>query len=273
VDDRGGYAAVGGAGVAVDLDLDLDLEDRKTTDEESSEDARRGAFTVYIHRELMSPPRKRTRPRTRSPLPLSRDRIARAALELIDSQGLEDFSTRKLGAYIGCEAMAFYNHFPSKDALLDAVVEQMVAKVAIPSKDSGTWVERARAFARSFRALARVHPRAFPLIATRRFNAPGTLALLETAYGTFLDEGFEPLNAVKIYRTLGNFLAGTALNEIAVASFAASTSATHAGDPALVHLAAVFPYLSPAYFDEVFEFGLEVVLDGCQRLAAKKRSP
>src|ERR1700723_624745 len=139
--------------------------------------------------------------------PLTRDRIAQAALHLIDAHGLAEFSTRKLGAELGCEAMAFYNHFPSKEAILDAVVEQMMAKVAIAPKEAGTWVERARLFARSFRAPGRVHPRAFPLIATRRFNAPGPLAMLETAYGAFLAEGFDPLSAVKVYRTLGNFLA------------------------------------------------------------------
>ncbi len=203
--------------------------------------------------------------------PLTRDRIAQAALHLIDAHGLAEFSTRKLGAELGCEAMAFYNHFPSKEAILDAVVEQMMAKVAIAPKEAGTWVERARLFARSFRALARVHPRAFPLIATRRFNAPGTLAMLETAYGAFLAEGFDPLSAVKVYRTLGNFLAGTALNEISVAEFAAASPVTDPGSPAASSLRVVGPYLSPAYFDEVFEFGLEVVLEGCQRLTGIAR--
>jgi len=165
--------------------------------------------------------------------------------------------------------MAFYNHFPSKEAILDAVVEQMVAKVAIPPKEAGSWLERARVFARSFRSLARIHPRAFPLVATRRFNAPGTLAMLESAYGTFLGEGLDPLSAVKVYRTLGNFLAGTALNEISVADFAASSPAS-AEIPGLPNLTRVSPYLAPAYFDEVFEFGLDVVLQGCQQLVREK---
>lgn len=221
---------------------------------------------AFVPMAKASPRRSSKRPPTAA---LSRERIAQAALRLIDAHGLAELSTRKLGAELGCEAMAFYNHFPSKEAILDAVVEQMVAKVAIPSGEVGTWVERARLFARSFRALARIHPRAFPLVATRRFNAPGTLGMLESAYGTFLGEGFDPLSAVKIYRTLGNFLAGTALNEIAVADFAASSSAATA-TPGLPNLERVAPYLAPAYFDEVFEFGLEVVLQGCQRIAREE---
>jgi len=210
------------------------------------------------------------KPRTSRPsLPLTRERIAQAALQLIDAHGLADFSTRKLGAELGCEAMAFYNHFPGKEAILDAVVERMVAKVAVPPREAGTWVERARMFARSFRALARIHPRAFPLIPTRRFNAPGTLAMLESVYATFLGEGLDPLAAVKVYRTLGNFLAGTALNEIAVAEFAAAAPTTDPAATTLSSLATVAPYLAPAYFDEVFEFGLEVVLTGCQHLVVQ----
>jgi AcrR family transcriptional regulator len=210
--------------------------------------------------------------------PLTRDVISEAALRLIEAHGLEEFSTRKLGSVLGCEAMAFYNHFPSKDVLLDAVVERMLAKVAVPPGDAGTWVVRARAYARSFRALARVHPRAFPLVATRRFNAPGSLALLETAFGAFLDEGFDPLTAVKIYRTLGNFLAGTVLNEISVATFAATAAPLGPRVPAEAPsalpsaLPRVMPFMAPAYFEEVFEFGLDVVLDGCQRLASGKTS-
>jgi AcrR family transcriptional regulator len=198
--------------------------------------------------------------------------IAEAALRLIDAQGIDAFSTRKLGVELGCEAMALYNHFPSKETLLDAVVERMIAKIAIPPRESGTWVERARVYARSFRALARIHPHAFPLVATRRFNAPGSLALLEAAYATFLDAGLDPLAAVKVYRTLGNFLAGSALNEISVAAFAASAPPEAlTRNPEHPHLGAVLPYLAPAYFEEVFEAGLDVILEGCVRIATKRR--
>jgi AcrR family transcriptional regulator len=216
--------------------------------------------------------RKPTRRARTSSGPLSRDVIAEAGLRLIDGHGIEAFSTRKLGAELGCEAMALYSHFESKDAILDAIVERMLAKVAIPAPESGTWVDRARAYARSFRSLGRIHPRAFPLIATRRFNAPGSLALLEAAFSTFLGEGFDPLLAVKVYRTLANFLVGTTLNEISVAVFAASSPPgsvpVHPGQPSL---ATVMPYLAPVHFDEVFEFGLDVVLEGCRRAAAKQR--
>src|SRR5580765_3235669 len=94
--------------------------------------------------------------------PLTQDRIAKTSLELIDDIGLEEFSTRRLGAALGCEAMAIYNHFASKDALLDAVVDKLIKDVSVPPKGDGGWQERVRGFARSYRALAHAHPKAFP---------------------------------------------------------------------------------------------------------------
>ena len=64
--------------------------------------------------------------------PLSRDRIASTALALIDAHGLEELSTRQIGRALGCEAMAIYNHFASKDVLLDAVVDRIMRKEPRP---------------------------------------------------------------------------------------------------------------------------------------------
>ena len=106
------------------------------------------------------------------PLGLTREKISKEALRLIDAQGLEEFSTRKLGRALGCEAMAIYWHFPSKDALLDAVVEELMADVghvATAGGDAGDWVDAFRRVAHAYRGLAHDHPRAFVLVATRRF--------------------------------------------------------------------------------------------------------
>src|SRR5512140_3179343 len=88
--------------------------------------------------------------------PLSQERIVTAALQLIDAAGLEAFTTRALGKKLGCEAMAIYNHFASKDQLLAAVADRLMSKTELPAE--GTWRERARGLANSYRALARVHP-------------------------------------------------------------------------------------------------------------------
>src|SRR6185503_3421665 len=100
---------------------------------------------------------------------LERDVIRREALRLIDEDGLEAFSTRKLGAALGCEAMAIYWYYPSKDALLDAVVDLLMEDVAATASASGDWIATLRAVAHAYRRIAHDHPRAFPVLATRRF--------------------------------------------------------------------------------------------------------
>lgn len=205
--------------------------------------------------------------------PLSRERIVDAALSLIDARGHEAFSMRKLGAELDCEAMALYNHFANKNLLLDAVVDRMLKKVVVPPRDFGTWIERIRAYSQSFHALVRIHPGAFPLFAMRRFHETHGLALLNETFATILDENIEPRQAVKLYRTLANFLAGTGLNELMlltdIATGPTRVQAETAQRPAL---AAVSPYLGPAYFDEVFEFGLEVILAGFEQASSAARS-
>jgi AcrR family transcriptional regulator len=208
--------------------------------------------------------------------PLSRERISSTALQLIDTHGLDQLSTRQIGRALGCEAMAIYNHFPSKDALLDAVVDRIMRKVEVPPPGAG-WVERVRGFARSYRSLARIHPNAFPLVVIRRFDTEGTRMLLDAMFGALLEEGFEPRLAVQLFRTVGNYTGGTALDEIAGTNYAAKhASASQAVEGAdaeqLARLSKVGPFLAPSHFDAIFESGLELILEGFQRLPTSPKA-
>ena len=203
--------------------------------------------------------------------PLNKARVAQAALDYIDQHGLEALSTRRLGAELGVEAMALYRHYPSKEALLDAVAELLVLQVPMPN--AGGWSVRVKDYARAYRGLARSHPRAFPLLATRRFNTPRTLQLLDTLFSELLSAGFSAPGAVELFRAVGNFSHGTALDELAglgqkeAASSGADAARAAAALPAL---AKVSPYLSDAYFDQVFEAGLDVILEGFARRLASR---
>ena len=103
--------------------------------------------------------------------PLSRGRIEAAALKLIEEVGYDDFSTRKLAAELGCEAMSIYHHFPSKQHLLDALVEHAISTVEVsePGPDAP---DRLRRSLYSYRAMARRFPALFPLVAVHRLNTP-----------------------------------------------------------------------------------------------------
>jgi len=71
--------------------------------------------------------------------PLSRLRIAQAALAIVDRDGLEALSMRRLGAELGVEGMAIYRHFPNKAAVLAGVVEVLLGELVIPPPSDVAW--------------------------------------------------------------------------------------------------------------------------------------
>ena len=84
--------------------------------------------------------------------PLSRERVTTAALLLIDADGLDALSMRKLGAALGVEAMSLYNHVANKDDLLDGMVDLVVSEIDLPS-DATDWKEAMRRRAISARSV------------------------------------------------------------------------------------------------------------------------
>lgn len=98
--------------------------------------------------------------------PLTRDAIITAALELVDAGGMEALSMRAIGAKLGVQAMSLYNHVANKEAVLDGLHERLMLEFHLDT--GGTdWSDVLRAGARSYRQLARAHPQAFVLLATR----------------------------------------------------------------------------------------------------------
>ena len=203
--------------------------------------------------------------RKRAPPALSHEKVRRAALALIDAEGLEALSTRKLGAALGCEAMAIYWYYPSKDALLDAVVDELMSKVGAVAPDADDWEDALRQVARAYRGLARKHPHAFRLVATRRFASESTYAFLERLFELAHRQGVDARTAARFFRAVGAFCSGIGLNELATRR---ADAASPAGFPRLSEVSA---WLAPDHFDDLFEFGLEVLLERLARSAHRAR--
>lgn len=82
---------------------------------------------------MQKAPRSPNRPGRPAPgKTLTPQLVAEAALRLIDTEGLAEFAMRRLGQNLGVEAMALYNHFTDKDAILDAVASLALSRVAVP---------------------------------------------------------------------------------------------------------------------------------------------
>ena len=186
---------------------------------------------------------------------LTLESIRRAALELIDEVGIEAFSTRKLGVALGCEAMAIYWYYPSKDALLDAVVDELMSRVGRVTSDATDSVLALREIARAYRRLAHEHPNAFPLIATRRFATETTYGFLEGLFEIAHRQGIDDRTTARFFRAVSAYCSGIGLNEIA-----ARRARPAKPPPELARLASVSKWLEPKYEDDLFEFGLDVLL-------------
>jgi AcrR family transcriptional regulator len=150
---------------------------------------------------------------------ISREVILATALEIIDRDGVEKLSIRRLGKALGRDPMALYRYAPSKAALLDGVAELILDQLSVDSTD-GDWADQLRTVARSFRALALAHPRVVPLLVTRPLATPlalrplGTLRPLEAILALLTGAGFSPPDALHVYRSLFGFLNGHILNEL-----------------------------------------------------------
>jgi len=205
---------------------------------------------------------------------LSRERIVAAALALVERDGLEALSTRRLGQDLGCEAMSIYYHFPSKTHLLDALVDHAIggAFVAPPHAD---WVERLRQTAYGYRAMALKYSRLFPLIALHRLNTATGVTYLNEVIGIFRAAGFDDKTAAQLFRETGYYLVGAMLDE--TAGYAKGPSAVEPVTDADIareqpHLAAVAPFFKPGFFESTFAGGLEIMLAAMQRLRRRRDS-
>ena len=150
---------------------------------------------------------------------ITRDAVLAAALELIDRDGADGLSMRRLARVLGRDPMILYRHAPSKAALLDGVAETVLAQLKVDPTDPD-WAAQLRAVARSYRALALAHPNVVPLLVTRPLatplglRPPGTLRPLEDILALLTRAGFSGPDALHIYRALFGFLHGHILNEL-----------------------------------------------------------
>jgi hypothetical protein len=102
---------------------------------------------------------------------ITRDAVLAAALQIIDADGADGLSMRRLARALGRDPMILYRHAPNKAALLDGVAETVLAQLEVDAADPG-WATQLRAVARNFRQLALAHPHVVPLLVTRPLATP-----------------------------------------------------------------------------------------------------
>ena len=199
--------------------------------------------------------------RPRKPL-LSRDRIVTAALALIDEEGLTALSTRRLAARLGVSGPSLYNHFATKEAILDAAADTVVAQVDLSMFTGGRdWRTALAQWGRSYRAALTDHPHIVPFLASGPGLRPAGLRMADAVFGGMVEAGWPPAQATRIGALMRYFVTGSALG-----SFAGG----FVGDPG-AYDPADYPHLGQAHLladhreqvdEAAFETGLRALIDG-----------
>jgi TetR/AcrR family tetracycline transcriptional repressor len=129
---------------------------------------------------------------------LGPDKIVASALAIADAEGLPAVTIRRLAQHHNVTPMALYRHFRDKDELLDAVVERVLADVALPEPSGGPWYEQMRDVLAAFLAAIRPHPNTAGLTITRILASEPGLALAERTLGLLGEAGFPTDQAAEI---------------------------------------------------------------------------
>ncbi|MCP3757547.1 TetR/AcrR family transcriptional regulator [Streptomyces sp. NPDC056773] len=201
--------------------------------------------------------------RPRKPL-LSRARIVEAAGALVDGEGLEAVSTRRLAAALGVSGPSLYNHFRTKDEILDAVADAVSARVDLSMFEAGDgreWQVALRDWAHSYRAALSDHPNIVPVLARGPGRRPAGLRVADAVFGAMTAAGWPPAQATRIGALMRYFILGSAVGSFA-RGFVDDETAYDPSD---------YPHLGQAHLlaerqhevDEgAFETGLAALLDG-----------
>ncbi|MFI6787245.1 TetR/AcrR family transcriptional regulator [Nonomuraea sp. NPDC050383] len=199
-------------------------------------------------------------------LPLSRARIVAAAIDLIEREGADAVSMRRIAAELGVGVMSLYNHVPTKDALLDGVAEAVLSEIQFTDDPDADWTDRVRMQARAFRQIAHHYPRCTMLVVSRQLHSAAGLLPVERALATLRSAGFDGPDAVRVLRLFIAFVVGSLLREVGVTPTFAPTDHRHlagaeAADPALFpEVSALAPLLGACDHEAEFAFGVELLI-------------
>jgi AcrR family transcriptional regulator len=209
---------------------------------------------------------------------LDREQVVKAALELLDADGLGDLTMRRLAARLGVRAPSLYVHVRDKQELLTLIAEALSAEIP-PPPPTGDWAERAREMARGCRRALLAHRDSAQVFSATAPLGPRRLALIEATLGVLLDAGLAPADAARASYHLNNFVMEFAADEGRYAAMAQAQGLTReammlqardffaglpaADYPALQRYAGELTGDDP---DVLFEFGLDMCLAGVRSM-------
>ena len=144
---------------------------------------------------------------------LSRQAVIVAALRVVDQDGLEALSMRRLGAELDVDAMTLYHYVEDKSEVLDGIVEDVIGEIDLPTP-SDDWKEGFRELAQAERRALLTHPNVLPLVVSRPKVGRNALELINTALGLLREGGFDPDAAHNAWHLLQTLVLGFLTQEL-----------------------------------------------------------
>ena len=218
---------------------------------------------------------KQSEPSVEPRIPLTRERVFQAAVVLADERGIDSLTMRALGEELGVEAMSLYHYVANKDELLDGMVDVVFSEIELPTTDVD-WKTAMRRRAISTReALAR-HRWAVGVLQSRTSPGPANFRLVNAVLGCLREAGFSIENAAHAYSAQDAYIYGFALQEKTLPVDTPRELAEAAESMRRQFSADEYPHIAETITEHVtksgydfadeFEFGLDLILDGLERL-------
>ena len=223
-----------------------------------------GSASWWLERQARA---ARRRPRADG---LSTERIIAAALVLVDDEGLEALTVRRLADHLATGSASLYRHVASRDELLVLLVDHVIGEVRYPPDDV-RGRPKVESLSTELRRVLMDHANLVPALTASPLLGPNSMRGTEAGLSGLLEAGFAPAVAVPAYLVLVDYVLGTVFFDTSSAGRASGMS--HSSTDLIAELPAeVFPTLraNQAHFalpsiDDVFAFGLTTFLDGLER--------
>lgn len=220
-------------------------------------------------------------PSTRSRARLSRERILAVAINLIDTEGEQALTFRRLGRALDADPTAVYRYFRSKDALLLAMTDQLIESGVAETPIDGGWRETMRSMAHLTYQAGMQHPRLMTLVAHRTTQGAAETEAIERVLTGLHDAGFSLEEAVTIWRSFADAMLSfvgmeaayvTLPEEVKTKDLSAWSQMYLRVDPERYPtLNEAAPYVEIAGPKEHFNDAVELMLDGIAARLETKR--
>jgi TetR/AcrR family transcriptional regulator, tetracycline repressor protein len=203
---------------------------------------------------------------------INRDMVTRAGLKLLNEDGLEQLTLRRLGVELNVQAPTIYWHFKSKEELLDEMATTVLAEGApnlIPARKSSDWKVWASTFGKGLRKTLLAYRDGARMVAGTRLTNTEYLKTIEKIGNQMVASGFSIRAAVVLFSTIYNYTLSFVMEEQAVFPVAGERSSRYSIEERDARLdPAQFPFLRQTStilfdrYDRRFREGLELILKG-----------